>query len=417
MARKRGMPVAVRPSICPNGRRHKRQAWERIMARRRRLAERRKAVGLSQEGLAEAIGVDRSTVVRWERGDTQPQPWHRPRLAELLKVSVDELARLLTEENAVDTVDDDRLGHALEHPRSVDLVAIGHLREQIQRLDQRYEFVLSTSLLAPASQLHGQAVFLRQHATRPHLRRELWAAEMESALLMGQLVWDASQRRDHKTALDYFDQAVTAARHARDGATEANAMLRKSYVALYGTNDPQTGLALAQRAAEVGRGESHVIAGLALLHAAEASAMMSDRTECAHTLGAADDDFAQVDPDDPAAALFCPSQPGRLAGSCHLFLGQPAKAEPVLEAARLILDARKKATSIVLGNLAIAAIRQRRVDDAVSRLHQALDVIERTRSGGGLNVVFGAAQELRPWRNEPTVQQLDDRLLTLMTPT
>jgi hypothetical protein len=233
---------------------------------------------------------------------------------------------------------------------------------------------------------------------------------------MGQLVWDASQRRDHKTALDYFDQAVSAARQARHGATEANAVLRKSYVALYGTKDPQTGLELARRAAEVGRSESHAIAGLALLHAAEASAMMGDRTECERTLGEAEDDFVQVDAHDPAAVLLCPSQPGRLAGSCHIFLGQAAKAEPVLEAARQILDGRKKATAIVLGNLAVAAIRQRNVDDAVSRLHQALDVIERTRSGGGLNVVFGAARELRPWRNEPAVQQLDDRLLTLMTP-
>src|SRR2546430_4236856 len=66
--------------------------------KRRRLAERRKAVGLSQEGLAEVMGVDRSTVVRWERADTEPQPWHRPKLARALKVSVEELAALLRSE-------------------------------------------------------------------------------------------------------------------------------------------------------------------------------------------------------------------------------------------------------------------------------------------------------------------------------
>jgi hypothetical protein len=41
------------------------------------------------------MGVDRSTVVRLERADTDPQPWHRPRLARALEVSVDELAGLL----------------------------------------------------------------------------------------------------------------------------------------------------------------------------------------------------------------------------------------------------------------------------------------------------------------------------------
>src|SRR5947207_1337399 len=69
-----------------------------IVARKRhRLAQRRKAVGLSQEALAEVVGVDRSTVVRWERADTEPQPWHRPRLARALKVSVEELAALLAD--------------------------------------------------------------------------------------------------------------------------------------------------------------------------------------------------------------------------------------------------------------------------------------------------------------------------------
>ena len=42
-------------------------------AARRRLAERRKALGLTQEALADLMGVERTTVVRWERGDTDPQ--------------------------------------------------------------------------------------------------------------------------------------------------------------------------------------------------------------------------------------------------------------------------------------------------------------------------------------------------------
>ncbi len=66
-----------------------------VNRRRSRLAHRRAAVGLSQERLAEVLGVDRSTVVRWERGDTQPQPWSRPRLARALQISIDELADLL----------------------------------------------------------------------------------------------------------------------------------------------------------------------------------------------------------------------------------------------------------------------------------------------------------------------------------
>ncbi len=64
-------------------------------ATRRRLAQRRKAMGLTQEQLAEQLSVERTTVVRWERGETQPLPWLRPRLAKALGVSADRLEELL----------------------------------------------------------------------------------------------------------------------------------------------------------------------------------------------------------------------------------------------------------------------------------------------------------------------------------
>jgi tetratricopeptide (TPR) repeat protein/transcriptional regulator with XRE-family HTH domain len=63
--------------------------------KRGQLAQRRKAVGLTQEQLAEQLGVERSTVARWERGETQPLPWLRPRLAAALRVSADRIEELL----------------------------------------------------------------------------------------------------------------------------------------------------------------------------------------------------------------------------------------------------------------------------------------------------------------------------------
>lgn len=55
-----------------------------MAAKRRALAERRRSVGLSQERLAETLCVEPSTVGRWERGETAPQPWFRPKLAQAL---------------------------------------------------------------------------------------------------------------------------------------------------------------------------------------------------------------------------------------------------------------------------------------------------------------------------------------------
>jgi transcriptional regulator with XRE-family HTH domain len=70
---------------------------ELLMSRSRpELAARRKARGFTQESLAYALGVDRSTVARWECAATEPQPWLRPKLARALGVSTDDLASLLT---------------------------------------------------------------------------------------------------------------------------------------------------------------------------------------------------------------------------------------------------------------------------------------------------------------------------------
>src|SRR5262245_61376301 len=75
------------------------------------LAAARKAAGFSQERLAERLDVERSTVQRWEAGDSTPQPWHRPGLAAALGVSHDGLADLLAEQPCSD--DQFRTGLAL----------------------------------------------------------------------------------------------------------------------------------------------------------------------------------------------------------------------------------------------------------------------------------------------------------------
>lgn len=68
----------------------------------------------------------------------------------------------------------------------------------------------------------------------------------------------------------------------------------------------------------------------------------------------------------------------------------------------------------MLGNLALSFIRQRQLDAATGTLMEAIDLIEHTRGGGGMSVVFSAGRELYPWRAEPAVQEVNDRLLALM---
>jgi len=69
--------------------------------RRTALAGARKAAGHTQESLAAALRVDRSTVIRWEAGDHAPLPYLRPRLARLLGQSQEQLRELVDDDSDV----------------------------------------------------------------------------------------------------------------------------------------------------------------------------------------------------------------------------------------------------------------------------------------------------------------------------
>jgi tetratricopeptide (TPR) repeat protein len=309
-----------------------------------------------------------------------------------------------------------RLDYVVQHPRRMDRAATAHLRERAQSLAKQYDLAASTSLLPAAGECMGQVTFLGRQAPDGPVLRELQVTEAQLATLMGQLVWDASQRRDHGTAVGYYDQAISAANWAGETTAEAYARLRKSYVALYGEQEPQAGLRLAQEAGTLAdTAGSHALQGLALLHVGEGYAMLGERRECEAALGAAEAHLQVMRTADPAHGLLSYDRLGRMQGSCYLALGDSAKAGSILERTARRLQGRHKSKAIVLGNLALAHVRQRDIEQAATVLHRAIDLLEVSRGGGGLNVVSGAVRELRPWRHEPVVQDVNERLLALMT--
>jgi hypothetical protein len=118
---------------------------------------------------------------------------------------------------------------------------------------------------------------------------------------------------------------------------------------------------------------------------------------------------------DPAHGLLSADRLERIQGSCYLTLGDNAKAESILDGTARRLQGRHKSKAIVLGNLALAHVHQREIEQATTVLHRAIDLLEVSRGGGGLNVVSAAIRELRPWRQEPVAQDVHERLLALMT--
>jgi len=59
--------------------------------RRKRLIEARRASGRTQEQIAEFVGVDRTTLGKWERGESTPQPNQLVRYADAVGVSMQDL--------------------------------------------------------------------------------------------------------------------------------------------------------------------------------------------------------------------------------------------------------------------------------------------------------------------------------------
>jgi transcriptional regulator with XRE-family HTH domain len=116
------------------------------------LAAAREAAGYTQESLAVALKVERTTIGRWERDVQSPQPWQRRGLADALRVSLGELDDMLrgTAKRAVATtgavaassdvvagtpISRDSHDHAPVTDLDVIHAAIPRLRRALDRLD------------------------------------------------------------------------------------------------------------------------------------------------------------------------------------------------------------------------------------------------------------------------------------------
>ncbi len=147
-----------------------------------RLARARKAATLTQEDLAHLVGVDRSTVGRWEAGETDPQPWVRRKLAKHLGITVAELDALLANDLPVPPSGnpDESETEALELARRAAASDVGEAT--LTQLEQVVDDLASSyATTQPAALLTR---------TRQHLR------------YVGQLLDSRKTMREHRRLLD-----------------------------------------------------------------------------------------------------------------------------------------------------------------------------------------------------------------------
>lgn len=94
--------------------------------RRHRLREVRQAAGKNQTEVAAAVGVDRTTLGKWERGESTPAPRQRQALALALGITLSELHAMLSSL----PVEDDQAPMSLKLALAVEQAAT-HIRSHV----------------------------------------------------------------------------------------------------------------------------------------------------------------------------------------------------------------------------------------------------------------------------------------------
>lgn len=188
-----------------------------VANRREALAARREAMGFTQEGFAVRLGVELSTVGRWERGTLTPQPWRRPQIAQVLGVSLERLEQLLAtgaagavraqpSQTAATAAPLDRslsvadASDAAQFSREVTATAasqqtLDQIGEQIRRLAAEYVFRPAAELFVDIRKLRDTVFQLLRSNRLPDQMRQLYLDASRVAGLQAHICLDLGQYR------------------------------------------------------------------------------------------------------------------------------------------------------------------------------------------------------------------------------
>lgn len=415
------------------------------MGARGQLARRRKALGYSQERLAEAVGVDRVTVGRWERGETGPQPHLRLRLAGILQTTADDLDDLLIH-------DDDRQARVLAAAVSPD--ASGPQSEAGYPDDMmRREFLRLTSLTGalvalpadaagelPAEELadvqamapqlwsvyglartkstvyplvreqlaHLTALLGRAHPEAAH--RELCGQAADLFQLAGEVLFDGNH---YTEAAQCYALAAGAGKEAGNADLWAASLTRHAFIGLYDRRFSEVAPVLdaAGRLARKGDPRLSTRYWVAAVQA-QVHAGLGDLDACNRALDQAEQVHGLTEPCPGGWLRFDGSRLAEERGSCYVTLGRLDLAEDALsDALRHQLSPRRRGS--VLTDLAVVGARRRDVDRLVSYGAAALELAQLTSSGYIGKKLDGLRGHLTPFLADRRVAHLNEHISSL----
>ncbi|PPK63239.1 helix-turn-helix transcriptional regulator [Actinokineospora auranticolor] len=322
------------------------------MGKRAALVARREAMGFTQESLAHRLGVEVSTVNRWETGKITPRPQRRQQIAAALDVSLTELDSLLTPPTPVPSSEQPHLTPLNPLRRAHEwLVADSPVAEQ-RRAGRRFGGSLADSLearvvelrhlddvvesvdLLPAirHELAGAESLVREGLYADLVGRRLFTAAAELAQLAG---WVASDAGLHDEAQRFYLDGASAAAEVGNDPLAAQLFSSLSYQ-LANEGDPRDALLLARTAATGAADASPVVRALLWERVAWAGAKAADRETTLRALDAVDDAYERrsAEIEEPEWVYWLNrAEIDVMAGRCLIHLGAPERAAPLLSAA------------------------------------------------------------------------------------
>jgi transcriptional regulator with XRE-family HTH domain len=414
---------------------------------RRRLAEARKAKGLTQGALATLLHVDRTTPGRWERGASTPQPWQRADLAAALGIDLDDLDDLLRHDDELPaqrtpavvasdwtpataghlaaavhtdapltTADATRLVHewlVVEPPQSVELNAGRRIGTDLaQRVEQRVDQLRRLDDLIAGTDLQ-QIIDREMRATTDLVQDASYTDVIGRRLLsaLGDLCqlagWAAADADQNRAAVHLYTTGIAAA-HAADDRPLAGQLITTLAYHLANTGKARDAVLLAQTAVAGCRtATTPTVMALLLERLAWAFALNRDlQTE--RTLGRVEDTFTGRNPEDDPPWIYwlTTEEIDVMAGRCFVELSQPNRAVPLLESALVGYgDDRPRETGLYLSWLAEAYYQAGEIERAAQLGCRVLDLTGHTasiRPGGRARHL---QRLLRPHRGLPEVDE------------
>lgn len=440
-----------------------------VTRRRVELARARKAAGYTQEALAEALHVDRSSVIRWEAGRYAPVPYLWPKLAKLLAVSRERLQELFADEEVkpgnvlapvpadrdrvtvmdptrflanpdswagdvnrrellrllgvasaeaavppllagLDSDEQDRVAHAVGAPSRVDELTIQHVESMLHAAMHQDDalgpqVVLDTVL----TQRKLVRTFLADCPNR--LKPRVLKLYSNMSRFAGWLSFDLT---DYETSSRYYEAARLAAHEAEDADLSVFVLCNMSHLATW-QGRSRLGLDHAMAAQNwSNETDDGLLRAYTADVAARAYAGMNNRQACLAALDTAQTGVTGASPQTPVSSLAYFYGPGQLAGTrslCLLRLGDAVGAE---QTAR---DSVRWTGSSFVRNRAFSTIHLGNAYLAKGELEQAAEaygasaaLAAQNRSARVVATIRQARERMRPWQHTSTVRELDAQL-------